>query len=229
MNTKNRYLIDFDILSAVEGDTHIYATDLDNIIICMNLTARRFFKETFSKDPEGMTIREFFYGNEQAIEHIETENKLVSDTEKAHLFYNRVHLAHSTWIDFITIKMPIYHTDNTLAGVFGISNYIEKRSALPAFEMGLTKREIECIYLLLDGHPYKDIAKKMNISSRTVESYLTNIKNKLACENSADLFNKLNDAQLKTDIKDMIDMTSTHLSANTMASTINNINKKNKK
>lgn len=229
MNTKNRYLIDFDILSTVEDDTHIYATDLDNTIICMNLTARRFFKKTLTKDPDGMTIRDFFQNNEQAIEHIETENKLVSDTEQAHLFYNRVHLAHSTWLDFITIKMPIYHTDNTLAGVFGISNYVEKRSALPAYEMGLTKREIECIYLLLEGNSYKNIAKKMKISSRTVESYLTNIKNKLACENSADLFNKLNHAQLKTDIKEMIDMTSTHLSSNTMASTISGLNKKNKK
>lgn len=229
MNTKNRYLIDFDILSAIEDDTHIYATDLNNTIICMNITGRCFFKKTLAKEPDGLTIHELFEGNEQAIEHIETENKLVSDTQQAHSFYNRVHLAHSTWLDFITIKMPIYHTDNTLAGVLGISNYVEKRSALPAYEMGLTKREIECIYLLLEGLSYKDIAKKMGISSRTVESYLTNIKNKLGCENSAHLFDKLNHAQLKTDIKEMMDITSTHLSSNTMASTINNVSKKNKK
>ena len=226
MNEKNRYLIDFDILSAFEGDAHIYATDLNNTILYMNLTARRFFKDTLIKDPDGVTIRDFFQGNEQTAELVETENKLVIDTEQAHLFYNRVHLAHSTWVDFITIKMPIYHTDNTLGGVLGISHYVEKRSALPAYEMGLTKREIECIYLLLDGNSYKDIAKKMQISSRTVESYLVNVKNKLACESSADLFDKLNRAQLKTDIKEMHNITSSNLSLNTIAATIKKINKK---
>ncbi len=215
MNTTNRYLIDLDVLSAVEGNIHIYAVDLNNILFFMNAPHRSFFQSILKKDPLGLTLHELFEDNEEAAEYFTKENKLVSDTQKAHLFYNRMHQAHSTWLDLITIKIPIYHVNNTLAGVLGISHYVEKRTALPAHEMGLTKREIECIYLLLDGNTYKEIAKKMNISSRTVESYIVNVKNKLACESSHDLFNKLNKAQLKTDIKEMFNMSSTNLSVNT--------------
>jgi DNA-binding CsgD family transcriptional regulator len=228
MNKKNRYLIDLDILSDVESDTHIYATDLNNTILCMNLTAKHFFKNLLKPDPIGMTIREYFQDNEQAADLIEQENKLVCDTEKAHLFYTRAHLAHLSWIEFLTIKMPIYHVDNTLAGVFGISHYQEKRSALPAYEMGLTKREIECIYLLLEGHTYKEISKKMGISPRTVESYLNNVKNKLACEGSADLYEKLKDAQLQTNIKETINISTTSLDSSQTPSIYKRKNKNKK-
>lgn len=55
MNIKNRYLIDLDILSAVEGDTLLYAADLNNTLLFMNVTHRHFFKKIFQKEPDGLT------------------------------------------------------------------------------------------------------------------------------------------------------------------------------
>jgi DNA-binding CsgD family transcriptional regulator len=40
----------------------------------------------------------------------------------------------------------------------------------------LTSREIECYYLLARGKSYKEIAQYLNISPRTVESYINHIK-----------------------------------------------------
>ena len=223
MNKENRYLIDFDSLSAVNGGAHIYATDLNNTILFMNTTARHFFKDIMNINPDGRTLREVFLENEQAIQLAEAENQLVIATEQAQLFYNRIELAHSSRIDFITSKMPFYNTDNTLAGVLGISHYLEKRSSLPAYQKGLTKREIECLNLLLDRVSYKEIAETLNISPRTVESYLTNAKNKLACETSNDLLDTLNNMSLRTKINEMNQMTSANLTSNKISSAIKKV------
>jgi DNA-binding CsgD family transcriptional regulator len=51
----------------------------------------------------------------------------------------------------------------------------------------LTQREVMCIYHLLNYKSVSEAAKLMNLSQRTVESYLENIKNKLSCTTKADL------------------------------------------
>ncbi len=51
----------------------------------------------------------------------------------------------------------------------------------------VSKREIECAYCLVDGLSAKESAKKMNISHRTVEKYIENLKTKLKCRNQKEL------------------------------------------
>lgn len=55
----------------------------------------------------------------------------------------------------------------------------------------LTIREEKFGYLLLQGKTAKEIAQDMNISPRTVESYLITLKHKLNCENKTTLILKL--------------------------------------
>lgn len=47
----------------------------------------------------------------------------------------------------------------------------------------LSKRESECIFYILRGMTTKQMADVMNLSPRTVEGYLLNIRNKLDCKN----------------------------------------------
>lgn len=54
-------------------------------------------------------------------------------------------------------------------------------------EIKISSREIECIHHLLNHKSSRQTAEIMNISPRTVETYLENIKNKLLCESKADL------------------------------------------
>ncbi len=54
-----------------------------------------------------------------------------------------------------------------------------------------TPRENDCVTLLLSGCSYKQIAYKLNISVRTVEYYIENIKLKLHCPNKQTLIVKL--------------------------------------
>lgn len=52
----------------------------------------------------------------------------------------------------------------------------------------LSKREKECLHLLLKGCSAKETATILKLSPRTIESYFENIKSKLNCYTKADLF-----------------------------------------
>ncbi|ODN42913.1 LuxR C-terminal-related transcriptional regulator [Piscirickettsia litoralis] len=51
----------------------------------------------------------------------------------------------------------------------------------------LTSREIECLYLYISGLTAKEIAKEFEISYRTVETHLLNIKNKYGISTKSQL------------------------------------------
>ncbi|MCP4474018.1 MAG: helix-turn-helix transcriptional regulator [Gammaproteobacteria bacterium] len=55
----------------------------------------------------------------------------------------------------------------------------------------LSKRELACARLFLQGNRAKAIAAQLHISPRTVEGHLANLKNKLNCANQSQLFKKL--------------------------------------
>lgn len=54
----------------------------------------------------------------------------------------------------------------------------------------LSAREVECLMFILRGETATSIAKQLNLSVRTIESYLVNVKAKLNCWNKTELFQK---------------------------------------
>lgn len=55
----------------------------------------------------------------------------------------------------------------------------------------LSVRQQQCANLLLQGMTAKQIAKELNLSGRTIEHYIENLKKKLQCKNKAQLLCKL--------------------------------------
>jgi len=47
----------------------------------------------------------------------------------------------------------------------------------------LSKRQEECLLLLMKGYPAKRVAYELGLSSRTVEQYMSSIKEKLGAAN----------------------------------------------
>jgi len=57
----------------------------------------------------------------------------------------------------------------------------------PLSHLWLSKQEAGCAYYLSIGKSMKEIGRILNISPRTVESYISNIKNKTNCHSKSDL------------------------------------------
>lgn len=55
------------------------------------------------------------------------------------------------------------------------------------FNTTISKRELDCIFYLLRGNTMKMIAKILNLSPRTVETYLEQVRIKLKCTNRSEL------------------------------------------
>lgn len=64
-------------------------------------------------------------------------------------------------------------------------------TSLPPFSKLLSPRQTACASLLLEGKTHKEIARALNISSRTVETHLNLIRKKMDCESTIDLVTKL--------------------------------------
>ncbi|MFN3234412.1 MAG: helix-turn-helix transcriptional regulator [Gammaproteobacteria bacterium] len=89
--------------------------------------------------------------------------------------------------------------------------YIPSKLVLPSYRAGIerfnalvggeeqlalglpkvTERESICLRYLLEGFSAKEIAKKMSISSRSVEFHINNLKKKFDCRNSVALISKI--------------------------------------
>lgn len=57
----------------------------------------------------------------------------------------------------------------------------------------LSHRQLDCARLLLQGMKYKEIAKELHLSARTIESYIHDLRLKLKCRNRTELVIKLID------------------------------------
>lgn len=80
--------------------------------------------------------------------------------------------------------------DNKLK--FESINYIDKYSFLAElYRYQFTQREIECLPLLIKGCTSKQIAEFLEISHRTVEDYVNNIKHKMNVETKNELISLL--------------------------------------
>lgn len=57
-------------------------------------------------------------------------------------------------------------------------------------KLKLSSRQLSCITHLVEGYTIREIADLQNLSPRTVESYINNVKYKLHCRNKAELIAK---------------------------------------
>ena len=68
-------------------------------------------------------------------------------------------------------------------------------------EIYLTQREAECVYWVMKGLTNKQTADKMELSSRTIDYYLRNVRTKLNCYSKAHLIRVLDKACFLSEIE----------------------------
>jgi DNA-binding CsgD family transcriptional regulator len=112
-------------------------------------------------------------------------------------------------IHTLSIRMPWFNSDNKVIGLFGLSIIVGRDSIIDSLSLiesfGLmrhscfnfiplkinnvyfTTRENQCLKLTIKGKSAKQIAGLLDLSPRTVEEYLTNIKFKLGVNSKSEL------------------------------------------
>jgi len=116
-------------------------------------------------------------------------DQIVMDTRAARQFEDCAHFKESK-ICFLSLKIPLLANKNTLIGVIGVSHYLIEESFSKNIRRDssvLSQREIECLQQVVLGKTAKEIAFYFQISPRTVETHLTNIKNKLNCSRKSEM------------------------------------------
>jgi DNA-binding CsgD family transcriptional regulator len=67
---------------------------------------------------------------------------------------------------------------------------LKKSHANSINQYGLSKRQIQCLHYLMENNSIKEIARKLELSPRTVEHYLESVKCKLNCRTRIELIKK---------------------------------------
>ena len=179
---------------------HIYWKDQDGIYLGCNDTQARTTGLAKADDILGGTDFDFCWYKSAPIlrkndERVFTQNRPISVIESSFSsYYNKL-------ISYTSYKVPFKTTKKTL-GVIGFSvpvngflsditpTFDEAQPNIASQSVNLTSRQADCLYYLAQGMTAKAIASTLQLSVRTVEHYIENIKHKLGCYSRSDLINK---------------------------------------
>ncbi len=92
--------------------------------------------------------------------------------------------AENDGIDLLHLKQNAYFDNQHIVDCS--SEYVENNAE--PMSPNLSLREQQCLNYLLAGKTAKEMAKYLNLSYRTVEEYIANLKEKLGCRHLHDLF-----------------------------------------
>lgn len=82
---------------------------------------------------------------------------------------------------------------DTLNFISNMVSHVKLELCIDKKIVKLSRRETECIIYLTSGLSIKEVARKLLLSPRTVETYIGNVKNKLKCDKINQIFDVLFD------------------------------------
>ena len=145
------------------------------------------FASTFANENINGTYFSYLQNFKHFIMYFRDKTELLISSAEKQKFYS----PYSTSILGISDDMLIQRKNQKLTSFFN-QTQIKKLHLNGEFAgVFLTNREVECVKPLIAGCSYKQIARLLNISPRTVESRLEQLRNKLGCYKKKDLIDTL--------------------------------------
>lgn len=190
--------------------THVYLNEKDSTILGLNEYQAKLLKQLSGNQTDhfiGLKNSDFLFGMD--LSNIIRNNTKVINSSTIQIFDEDI-----LNYKILSIKTKLTNSANHIVGIIGISfelseigfshiaEVINKLNITLALnsqplamyinnsQLKLSPREKECAFYLTRGMTAKEIARKMNISSRTVEFYLLNIKEKLGCVRRSEIVSK---------------------------------------
>lgn len=115
------------------------------------------------------------------------------------------------WVIALITKAALRDSENKLVGTFGYgqdltnfyaknlinktalsesSYFIWNNLSIPNEDIKLTPRQVECLFLLLNGMSSKKIARILKLSVRTIEEFIEQLRQKFSCQTKCELIEK---------------------------------------
>lgn len=161
----------------------------------------------------GKTLFDVFTAKTAQI--IVDNDKEVIRSQKIQIVEEEAYRKDDLFYQALSIKFPWYNSENKVVGLFGFSIMLGKQPLAESLalitKLGLlnyksdhilpgstfcdsylSKRESQCLHYYVQGKTAKEIGKALQLSPRTVENYIQNIKTKLNIWTKAELIHFYN-------------------------------------
>jgi len=204
--------IDYNLL--FESQHHVYLKDSSGRYVKCNAAQAHSFGFKKYNDVIGCVDEDVLPEEEARI--LKINDKEVMATQKPKIILEFCSFSHSEDRIMISFKMPVYgNNKNKVIGVLGISASANdnslfsllpdplkhlcapKKDFQPIIQSPIShenkkisKRERECLEFLSKGMTAKEIARVLDLSPRTIEFYIENLKKKFVCFTRAELIAK---------------------------------------
>ncbi|HEV2614578.1 MAG TPA: helix-turn-helix transcriptional regulator [Gammaproteobacteria bacterium] len=191
----------------------VYFYDPENKIIDGNEGAVEIASAKSIHDLRGNTVKKFV--GKELDDLVSKNNRMVLQSESMNVIEESGIRVNNTFVSVMSFKLPWYY-DNKIIGLLGCSIKMDAMSLhnfgnafLALMSTGLinathspikthhgiyfSRREEEVLAQLVRGKTAKQIGEKLNLSPRTIESYVENMKIKTNCQSKAELIDKFVD------------------------------------
>lgn len=116
-------------------------------------------------------------------DNLRNNDRLLLEENEGISVYEKIIRHDRKLVDIITRKCPLFDKQQRLVGLIGFSVELPK----PAQHKVLSDREQTCVLYLSKGYTDKRIARELNLSPRTIETYINSAKSKLQVKTRAEL------------------------------------------
>lgn len=197
------------VKAALNYPCNVYFLDLDSRVKILNEANANDCGFDSVQSAQGKTAVDCLSEESAAI--VMASDKEVLQKQSLTIKNDKVMLEDEICTEFLTIKMPVYNNDQRISGIFGFSIKIGsqplaesltliqnlgiltgiQRSAERNYKIDMsifTRRQLEIISYLIRGSTAVEIGHIMQLSRRTVEHHIENIKCRLGVRTRSELF-----------------------------------------
>jgi len=189
--------------------------DLNSIFVRSNNVSAQIIGFKNAEEMQGKNDSQMRCRAAEFAEIFQQQDRLVIEHRKPLQFLELISFADDQWRLSIVTKIPqirMGHLLGTqgsaidvtailpkLSSLFTISNTRFKRASqrqqsyffdCDIYEINLSERQSECLFFLLRGKNVKEISQFLNLSPRTIEDYVNQLKLKFNCSSKGELIEK---------------------------------------
>lgn len=216
MATFSSQPLDFnlEVLSDYMPGAFLWKKDLNSVYMETNAACANLFGFRRKRDISGFVDEEIPCKIAEFAEVFRQQDQRVISSGKPLKILEIHPCASEQWKVMLNTKNPLRNSGGDIVGTFayclditqemsqiatilarlGVQHYSKGKIAQGSFlldqsglEIELTKRQAECLFYLIRGKTFKQIAQALKVSPRTVEDHIEQLKLKFACQNKSEL------------------------------------------